>query len=149
MGTRADFYVRKDNQMEWLGSKAWDGYPDGIDEAVLKSETETDFRGNLSKFFSDNDDISTPENGWPWPWKDSRTTDYSYIFENGKVMASNYGYPLFDPMAAEEENEEGDDEQKMENYFPDMTLVQSVQFGSKKGGIIIVKAGSNGEREIL
>lgn len=40
MGTRADFYVRKDSQMEYLGSIAWDGYPSGIDEAVLRSTDE-------------------------------------------------------------------------------------------------------------
>lgn len=39
MGTRADFYVRQDNQMKWLGSKGYDGYPDGIKEINLLETT--------------------------------------------------------------------------------------------------------------
>ena len=30
MGTRADFYIGKGTDAEWLGSIAWNGYPDGI-----------------------------------------------------------------------------------------------------------------------
>lgn len=35
MGTRADFYVKRTDHLLWLGSIAWDGYPDGIDESVI------------------------------------------------------------------------------------------------------------------
>lgn len=30
MGTIADFYVGRGPKAEWIGSIAWDGYPDGI-----------------------------------------------------------------------------------------------------------------------
>lgn len=30
MGTRADFYVGRGPDAEWIGSTAWDGYPDGF-----------------------------------------------------------------------------------------------------------------------
>jgi hypothetical protein len=30
MGTRADFYVGRGETAEYLGSIAWDGYPDGL-----------------------------------------------------------------------------------------------------------------------
>lgn len=135
MGTRADFYVRRDNSMEWLGSIAWDGYPDGIDEAVLKSQTEEDYRSNLSVFFKSKTDFTHPENGWPWPWNDSRTTDYAYIFQDGKVMASYFGYPLFDPLNPPEE--EDDSETKMEGYFPDMKDIKNVRFDEGSGIMII------------
>jgi hypothetical protein len=40
MGTRADFYVGRGGQAEWLGSIAWDGYPSGIDKWVFSVSTE-------------------------------------------------------------------------------------------------------------
>jgi hypothetical protein len=30
MGTRADFYIGRGTEAEWLGSVAWDGYPGGV-----------------------------------------------------------------------------------------------------------------------
>lgn len=140
MGTRADFYVRNENaepKMQWLGSIAWDGY--SVDDSILKATTEEDFKSALQKFLADRDDATHPETGWPWPWNDSRTTDYSYIFENGKVMASNFGYPLYDPIAEHQDEGEDDDEPKMENYFPDMKNVQNITFG-KRSGVIIFQA---------
>jgi hypothetical protein len=37
---------------------------------------------------------------WPWPWADSRLTDYSYIFHvcTGKVLMSASGGRLVDPI---------------------------------------------------
>lgn len=126
--------------MKWLGSKGYDGYPDGIEEKVLKATTAEEFERETYAFLKSEDDATFPENGWPWPWNDSRTTDYSYIFENGKVMASCFGYPLFDPLAEEtEDDDEGDDnEQKMEGYFPDMSAVKNVQFGTKASGVMVI-----------
>ena len=40
MGTRADFYVGKGKDSEWLGSIAWDWYPDGIPDNILDAESE-------------------------------------------------------------------------------------------------------------
>lgn len=137
MGTRADFYVRNDNQMEWLGSIGWDGYPSAIDDALLGANTEDDFRSSVSKFFDDRDDVTLPDRGWPWPWDDSRTTDYSYIFEIGKVMASSFGSPLFDPTLPEPEDNENDNEEKMKDYFPNMAYWKNVRFDDASGLIII------------
>ena len=143
MGTRADFYIRKDNQMEWLGSIGWDGYPEGIEEAVISAKNEDDFRYALSEFFK-RDDVTLPEHGWPWPWDDSKTTDYSYIFENGKVMASCFGSPLFDPLS---EYDEGEDcVQKMDNYFPDMKNIKKLTLG-KRSGLIVVEARQDAEQK--
>lgn len=138
MGTRADFYIRNENvepKMQWLGSIAWDGYEvDGVETAT----TEQEFREKLSAFFSKRDDVTLPEQGWPWPWNDSRTTDYSWIFENGKVMASIFGYPLFDPLVEQDDDEDdSNDEQKLVGYFPDMTDIKNVTFG-KGSGIIVI-----------
>jgi hypothetical protein len=145
MGTRADFYVRQDGQMKWLGSKAWDGYPDGITGNVLQSTSSEQFENEVEAFLKGEDDATFPDEGWPWPWADSRTTDYSYIFENGKVMASCFGYPLFDPLKKEEEEEgEEDEELKMEGYFPDMSHLKNVKLSGNSSGLIVVQVRSEG-----
>ena len=135
MGTRADFYVRSEESMEWLGSIAWDGYPDGIDKPVLKAKSEDEFRVNVEGFLLIESGATFPKDGWPWPWNDSRTTDYSYIFQDGKVMASNFGYELFDPL---KEQEESDETSKMDNYFPDMSHLKNVQLSGPRSGLIVL-----------
>lgn len=135
MGTRADFYIRKENQMKWLGSKGWDGYPDGIDENVLKSTNEEDYEAKVVSFLKEEDDATFPEQGWPWPWNNSCTTDYAYIFENGKVMSSWFGGSLFDPLQADEENE--DDEKLPSGYFPDMKDKQNIAYDNRSGALFI------------
>lgn len=91
MGTRADFYVSNLSGLEWLGSIAWNGYE--IDE-VSEAETEDDFRAKLEAFFSKRDDVTRPERGWPWPWNDSRLTDFAYVYvpDVGVVYRSGDDY---------------------------------------------------------
>lgn len=146
MGTRADFYIRKEKTMEWLGSIDWDGHPESIDEPLLKATTEHEYRQEVTRFFNnDRDDVTLPENGWPWPWEDSRTTDFAYIFENGKVMGSNFGYPLFDPINLPTEEDDSDEELgKMDDYFPNMKHIQNVNFG-KGSGLVIVQSKQKNE----
>jgi hypothetical protein len=98
MGTRADYFIGEGESAEWLGSTAWDGYPEGVAESILKATTEEEFRAAVSAELTSRDDGTVPENGWPWPWDDSRTTDYAYMFVDGKVWASYFGRPLFDPL---------------------------------------------------
>jgi nuclear transport factor 2 (NTF2) superfamily protein len=80
MGTRADFYVARPEGLEWLGSIAWDGQE--IDHVSLAS-TEEGFRQSVAEFFAGRDDVTLPSRGWPWPWDDSRLTDYAYVFVEG------------------------------------------------------------------
>lgn len=137
MGTRADFYVRKNQEMKWLGSKGYDGYPDGIEEKVLKSSTVEEFESETVAFLKSQDDSTFPNEGWPWPWNDSKGTDYAYIFENGKVMASNFGYPLFDPLGEDEEIKA--EATELDNYFPDMRAIKNVKFGGKASGLMVIR----------
>jgi len=133
MGTRADFYIKKQNKMKWLGSIAWDGMPKRIDPEVLNSTSQQDFIVKLGEFFNKRDDATLPKDGWPWPWNDSNTTDYAYIFENNKVMASCFGEPLFDPLLPEPEtNIIGE----IIN-FPNMSKKKKVTFGKRSGLIVI------------
>lgn len=143
MGTRADFYIRKDNQMKWLGSKGYDGYPDGIDEKVLKANNEEDYETQVIAFLKEEDDATFPEQGWPWPWSDSRTSDYAYIFDNGKVLSSCFGGPLFDPVKwNEESDEEKEDTEEIgealpAGYFPDMKDKQNIAYDKRSGALFI------------
>jgi len=132
MGTRADFYVGRGEKAEWLGSIAWDGYPDGIDPKLLKSETEEDYRYNLKQFFEEREDVTLPENGWPWPWEDSRTTDYAYAFDVGKVWASCFGNKWFNPLKKEPKHKE-----VKEAVFPNMKSIQKVTLGKRSGVIVM------------
>lgn len=85
MGTRADFYIGRGEVAEWLGSIAWDGYREGISDDVLRSGTEEEYRSELTRFLSKRDDATLPDQGWPWPWNDSGTSDCSYWFFDGAV----------------------------------------------------------------
>lgn len=143
MGTRADFYVGIGKEAEWLGSIPWDGYPSGISENLLKSQTLEEYKQNVNKFFATEKGVSRPEDGWPWPWENSRLTDYTYAFNDGKVVVSHFGSKWFDPLKEEpEEGKEWDykidptkDESRVE--FPDMTKAQKVTFGDRSGLIVM------------
>lgn len=156
MGTRVDFYVGRGETAEWLGSYPWDGYPDGVFGEVgvrarLFAEpppTEEEYRHWVTDFLtsSENAGRSTlPEHGWPWPWDDSRTTDYAYAWEAGVIYGSCFGHSWFrvDPTAPRWGEQSREDEDG--NYvavpkdavFPDMTSRRAVTFGPRSGLIVI------------
>lgn len=115
MGTRADFYVGTGESAEWLGSVAWDGddWEESPDCALMRATTEDEFRAAVADIAADRDDWTRPEDGWPWPWEDSGTTDCTYYFEAGAVSC-----------------DERDD-------WPDMSERQNVTFGKRSGVIVI------------
>jgi len=138
MGTRADFYVGKGEDCEWLGSIAWDGYPDGIEPNILACTDEEVYRVYVQAFLDSCDDATLPEMGWPWPWPDSRLTDYAYTFDEGKVKIVTLGQ-VFD--SVEELQERPDDApyvswEKRELYFKDMTAIQNINLGRRSGLLI-------------
>lgn len=136
MGTRADFYVGTGQEAEWCGSIAWDGYPSGIDSAILKATDDRDYRSALAKFFVDREDATMPAMGWPWPWDSSHTTDYAYALQEGKVVASCFGSSWFDPL------DESVDQDALEDKaadVPDMSSHrnEAAPGGSKRSGLIV------------
>lgn len=138
MGTRADFYVAKPEGLEWLGSIAWDGYD--IDHVALAS-TEEQYRQSLEEFFASRDDVTRPEQGWPWPWDTSDTTDYGYVFAEGHgVLYRSFGGAVFN--AADEGDEDGEKTPVAGVTFdyPDMSARKRVAMGSNRSGIIVVSA---------
>jgi len=134
MGTRADFYVGKGKDAEWLGSIGWDGYPCGISEAVRAAADEASYRAAVSSFFATRNDVTLPEHGWPWPWNDSGTTDYSYWHFDGKTMGSCFGGEYF---ACDNEPEDAVEHQVIE--MPDMSAAKKVAVaGGNRSGVIAV-----------
>lgn len=134
MGTRADFYIGRGEKAEWIGSIGFDGYPTAIDSKLLKAKTEDAFKKSLKSFASKRDDWTAPKDGWPWPWEDSKTTDYAYAFDKNKVYGSCFGHAWFDPL-----KDEPDHDDSKPTEFPDMTKKQNVApYGSKKSGGIMI-----------
>lgn len=123
MGTRADFYVGVGKDAEWLGSIAFDGYPDGpvLESGAIVAVTEDAFRTAIAKLLK-QDDATTPEQGWPWPWNDSGMTDYAYCFDKDHVHICGA---------------EDDDGNQCGHAFPDMSARKKVTFGKRSGLLII------------
>lgn len=183
MGTRADFYIGTDENAEWIGSTAWDGYPDGLGltlptrrivvgnystndhadfpegQGILDAKTEEEFRTRVAQYFENREDVSLPEDGWPWPWEDSSTTDYAYAFDPVAECSvlSSFGdtylpYPVY---VANEEAECAAEEaaaaegktlpyvpSAKEQVFPNMKERQNVQLGGSKSGLIVIGAAA-------
>lgn len=92
MGTRADFYIGTGPTAEWIGSISYDGYPDGRPSKLVMATSEAAFRAEVEVLLADTESLTTrPEEGWPWPWKDSRTTDYAYAWCTDGVRLSDFG----------------------------------------------------------
>jgi hypothetical protein len=145
MGTRADFYIGKGKDGEWLGSIAWDGYRDGIVGYILKAKTEANFRKAVEVFLQKRDDATFPKDGWPWPWNDSGTTDCSYWFFEGKCWEA-YGYPRefyipCDKDIPSFEDDEAKEREWLQSHepvvFPDMSARKNVTLGKRSGVIVI------------
>ncbi|NTF16988.1 hypothetical protein G6L37_00915 [Agrobacterium rubi] len=135
MGTRADFYVGRGDDMKWVGSIAWDGYPSGIDKyRVLVSSTEQEFLDGVSRLAEARDDFTPPEMGWPWPWGDSGTTDFAYAFDGDRVYVSRFGDDWVTAHALLSKTDKDEELTSCGSaVFPDMTEIQNVDFGSRSG----------------
>lgn len=142
MGTRADFYVGRDEGAEWIGSIAWDGYRDGIDAAVLTATDEASYREAVKAFFASRDDATLPEHGWPWPWDDSSITDCSYWFFDGSVWDERRGtyQPCSQPIPEDDDAYVASTENADRILFPDMSARKSVTLGARSGLIVLRSA---------
>lgn len=88
MGIRADFYIGKGPNAEWLGSVAWHGHNWHYDKGceLFAAKNEDEFREAVKSLSINREDWTSPEQGWPWPWDDSKDTDFTYAFYDGKVQ---------------------------------------------------------------
>lgn len=131
MGTRADFYIGTGETAEWLGSIAYDGYPDGLPEDVIKASTEEGFRAEVAELAKESH-WTSPEQGWPWPWNDSHTTDWAYAFKDGVVLQSCFGCEWHDAKVALSEEQEEALKDKAADV-PDMSAQKNVTLGPRSG----------------
>lgn len=150
MGTRADFYLGRGKDAEWLGSTAWDGYPAGFDDRpeLFEATTDEEFRAAVVSAVAWRGDFTAPEEGWPWPWPDSNTTDYAYAFDGGNLYASCFGRPwyLVDPEAEDFGEPDGYASMPKGLEFPDMTERQNVRM-DRGSGLIVVDFPATGDSE--
>jgi hypothetical protein len=153
MGTRADFYVGIGKKAKWIGSVAWDGQPSGLVPdsqqtvetdlrkiPVLTAKTEKQFREAVKNLLKGRDDGTTPRMGWPWPWKNSQSTDYAYCFvekfngcNENMVVAVRWGKGFWRATAQEPTPEN----LAYSLEWPDMSKKQKVTYGPRSGTIII------------
>jgi hypothetical protein len=140
MGTRADYYVQHGStltQADWLGSTAWDGQPYGVPLRASIAVSEAAFRNAVQELAETKDHFTAPTEGWPWPWGDSRTTDYAYVFNGDHVDVYCFGRP-FDPDMTDDEWERTE----KVGVFPDMTSIKNVHMGGKKSGVMVISVGT-------
>ncbi|NVM33976.1 MAG: hypothetical protein HWN81_00170 [Candidatus Lokiarchaeota archaeon] len=154
MGTRADYYIKKDQEYRYLGSTSYDGYEDGLPDNLLQANTPNLFMKELKLFLDQRDDVSLPNmHGWPWPWEDSNTTDYAYCYdiETNQVLISNFGSPFYtikelrDHEKWQEQELEKDPDCYPEYFkpegdkpqFPNMEQLQNVTLGERSGILVI------------
>lgn len=114
MGTRADFYVNKYDRLLWIGSLFQEGDPINIPTDILIQVNPATYEEMVVDFLKDKDSaIRSDGDKWPWPWEDSRMTDYSYAFLQDRVVAySAASNHMFDPIRVVQ----GDD--LMDSQFP-------------------------------
>lgn len=96
MGSKADFYIDNDGELEWVCSISEKGEPCNIPVTILTQLNEVMFKEYLDDYFSRKEDRR-----WPWLWEDSKMTDYSYIMDCklGKVIGFCASEKIiFDPL---------------------------------------------------
>lgn len=104
MASKADFYVGRGVESEWLGSIEWDGMPVGIPEKIRTASGEDEYREAVSEFLKYRPDSHLPEQGWPWKWDTSLSTNYSYAFDGDRVFACCFGSSWWKAEAPEPEH---------------------------------------------
>lgn len=116
MGTRADFYIKRGGEHEWVGSLEYDGgriadvnptlYRKRI-KAIKAARTAKEFRAAVCAYFNRIErDLPNPKASifwppqWPWLWPTSSITDYVYVWDgellifNSTPAKSSYPWPI-------------------------------------------------------
>jgi hypothetical protein len=103
-----------------------------VPKPLLAVTSEEEFRHVLGGIL-ESEDATLPYMGWPWPWDDSQTTDFSYAYDDG-VWISCFGYRWDKP---EDYDPDADDAVKT-TVFPKFGgQEQKVDMGKRSGVMII------------
>lgn len=120
--------------MEWLGSVAFDGDRGSMENDGLFLVNGVNAYRSWVKS-QERDDFTSPEMGWPWPWEDSRTTDYAYAWDDGKVWWSCFG------CAWQADPEMSPDDIVGFADFPQFDISNHAPAGSKRSGNMVIRFG--------
>jgi hypothetical protein len=132
MGSKADFYMGRGIESEWLGSIQWDGMPASIPSGIINANLEETYREEVDSFLVIRGDGVHADAGWPWKWDTSHGTKYAYAFDTKTccVMASCFGSSWW--LASKTEPEHTTLKRKAAS-FPDMAMAK------KGGGVFYAK----------
>jgi hypothetical protein len=92
MGTRAQFFIGHPSDLEnrkYLGTVAWDGYPDGdCGKALANAQDEAGFLAGVQVLKAKRDDFADPAIcSFPFPWRDDLyLTDCTYAWFDGATQ---------------------------------------------------------------
>ena len=91
----------------------------------MSSRNPQEFKENVTNEIKSRKDGTLKNMGWPWPWNDSRTTDYSYVFDTKRSKIDIFEYGRI--------NGQGEEL----NIFPDMSEIMNVALNSRSGLIYV------------
>lgn len=164
MGVRADFYVRTSIDdplcdgmvgtapVRWIGSMGNSGNPAFVSDFIIGAFLHgmsplEDVENQVRQYLLMNECGTVMEMGWPWPWKDSTTTDMAYIlYEDDdrriEVDAYYFGTPIdFDRYANSWERQLAGD--MPTPPFPDMSEHRCVTMALRSGVTAYASEDSN------
>ncbi|MFC6091596.1 DUF4192 domain-containing protein [Saccharothrix lopnurensis] len=94
----ADFYLGHDTRRRWLGTLQGPTDPYSLNETAIgrqlveatTPDTFTTAVTDLLHASSELDNVlcHLPDDGWPWPWRNSRHADWIYTFDGTRVWVS-------------------------------------------------------------
>jgi hypothetical protein len=97
-------------------------------------DSEATWRARVARELAGRDDATRPEQGWPWPWDDSSTTDYAFAWDGDRVWVSCYGSAWVD--LADQRLLSGDLPKTA--TFPNMAARAAVaEPGTKRSGVLM------------
>lgn len=145
MGTRADFYANDNGTPRWLGSIAYDGYPKSGNPDVYKlhdASSQEDWIARVGVMLNKEDHATRPEQGWPWPWSDSWTSDYAYTWVEGVGMVwtqNKYKGETEEKYWVSAPQDEDGTEHRVPDPFelPNMDHIKNVTLGGRSGLLIV------------
>ncbi len=113
------FLRRPGESAEWIGSIAWDGYPDEIPDSIKNAKEESIYR-NRWRVSGPAGRCNGFRTGLAVAWENSRGTDYAYAFDGGVVYGSKFGGG-----GSTLRSRAGKPWEAKTSVFPDMTKVQN------------------------
>jgi hypothetical protein len=91
--TKADFFLGRGRDSVWLGSVGSHGRPEMLNREIVCAGSREAFKRAVGAMVRTLAQGVPPEMGWPW--RNGRTTEYTYAFDDGEIFVSVSGGPWF------------------------------------------------------